>query len=565
MKNLEIAKILYKIADILEFQGVEFKPVAYRRAANNIETMSEDIEEVYKQNKLENISGVGKNIAEKIAEFIKTGKLKYYEDLKKKIPIELDELMAIPEIGPKKAKFLYEKLKIKNIKDLKRAALTHKIQHLERMGVKTEETILRGIDLLEKNRGRMLLGYALPITNELENKLKSLKEVEIVNVAGSIRRMKETIGDADILVISNNSKKVIDFFTKLGEVKEILAMGETKSSVRLNNGLQVDLRVVERKSYGAALNYFTGSKEHNIALRRIAQTNRLKLSEYGLFKRSKYIAGKSEEEIYKTLGLRYIEPELRENTGEIEVSKKNKLPDLVKYDSIKGDFHLHTKFSDGINTIEEMAYACKKIGYEYMAISDHSKLAVAGGMSDKDILNYTKEIEKVKVSGIKILKSSEVNILKDGTLDLKNSTLKELDLVIGSIHSYFKLSKEEMTERILKVMDNEYLTILGHPTGRLIGKREPYDFDVDKVFSKAKERNIVLEINSFPERLDLKDNLIKLAREYKVKFVINTDSHSIEHLHFIKLGIGQARRGWLEANDIINTYDIKKLKKFLVR
>ncbi len=563
MKNFEIAKILYKIADILEFQNVEFKPVAYRRAANNIETMSEDIEYVYKQNKLEEIPGIGKNIAEKVAEIIESGKSKYFEYLKKQVPVDLDELMAIPEIGPKKVRLLYEKLNIRNIKDLKKAAESHKIQKLKKMGIKTEDAILRGIEFLEKNKGRMLLGYVLPITESLEKELKSLKEVEIVNVAGSVRRMKETVADIDVLVISKNPVRVIDFFTKLRGVKVIIAKGETKSSVRLDNGIQVDLRVVERKSYGAALNYFTGNKEHNVALRRIAQTKGLKLSEYGLFKKNRYVAGNDENEIYKTLGLKYIEPELRENTGEIEASKLNKLPRLIGYDEIKGDFHLHTKFSDGINTIEEMANAAKKLGYEYIAISDHSKLAVAGGMDDRAILNYIKKIDKTNVSNIKIFKSSEVNILKEGSLDLKNSTLKELDLVIGSVHSYFKQNKEETTKRLLKAMDNEYLTILGHPTGRLIGKRDAYEFDAEKIFEKARERNIIMEINSFPERLDLKDSLIKYAREFKVKFAINTDSHSTEHLHFIKLGVGQARRGWLESNDVINTYDLKKLGGFL--
>ncbi|MEK6974261.1 MAG: DNA polymerase/3'-5' exonuclease PolX [Nanoarchaeota archaeon] len=563
MRNIEVAKLLYKIADILEFLGVDFKPAAYRRAASNIESLSEDIGKIFNENRLEEISGIGKHIAEKISEYLKTGKLKYYEELKKRVPIDLDELMKIPEIGPKKARLLYERLKIKNISDLKGAALSHKIRNLERMGIKSEDSILRGIEFLEKNQGKVLLGYVLPIAKEIEELLRQLKEVELVNVAGSVRRMKETIGDIDILVVSRNPTKVVDYFIKMNNVQEILARGETKSSVILSDGLQIDLRVVERKNYGAALNYFTGSKEHNIALRKIALSKGFKLNEYGIYLGNKFIGGKDENEVYSLLGLKYIEPELRENTGEIDASKRNKLPNLIKYGDIKGDLHIHTKFSDGQNTIEEMAAHSKKIGYEYIAITDHSNLAVAGGMNDKDLLRYIKKIRKINFKDLAIFAGSEVNISKYGSLDLKNSTLKELDIVIGSVHSYFKMGNKEMTNRILKALDNNYINILGHPTGRLINRREPFEFDADKVFEKAKERNVILEINAHPERLDLKDTMIKMAKKYKVKFVINTDSHSTADFSFMRLGIGQARRGWLESKNVINSYRLRNLKKAL--
>jgi DNA polymerase (family X) len=563
MKNLEVAKLLFGIADILEFQGVDFKPVAYRRAASNIESLSEDIQKIYEENRLEEIPGVGKNIADKIKEYLENGKLKYYEELKKEVPIKLDELMNLPEIGPKKAKILYEKLRIKNVSDLKKAALSKKIRNIPGMGIKSEDSILKGIESQEKNKDRMLIGYALPIANEIVKRLSGLKEVDSVNVAGSVRRMKETVRDIDILIVSSSPSRVMDYFVKLNDVKEIIAKGSTKSSVRLSNGLQVDLRIVEKESYGAALNYFTGSKEHNILLRKIAQGNGLKLNEYGLFKGSKIIAGKNENEIYKSLGLNYIEPELRENTGEIISSKNNTLPNLIGYNQIKGDLQMHTKFSDGQNTIQEMAEVCKEREYKYMAITDHLNLAVTKGLDDKKINSYLKDLNKVNISGIKIFSGCEVEINKSGSLNAKTKTLKDLDIVIGAVHSNFKLSKADMTKRILNAMDNEYLTFLAHPTGRLITRREPYEFDIDSVFEKAKNNNIWIEINAHPDRLDLRDSLIRSAKEFGVKFVINTDAHSIADLHFMELGIGQSRRGWLESKDVVNTRTLKEFEKLL--
>lgn len=565
MKNKEVALILYKIADYLDFLGVEFKPIAFRRAAQNVEVLSKDIEEIHKEGKLEEIPAVGINIAQKIAEYLNTGKLEYLEELKSKIPVNLEELMSISEVGPKRIKVLYQNLKIKNLADLKKAVQEHKVRDLFGFGEKSENSILRSIELLEKSKGRKLLGDCIDIGEQIVEKLNKVYGVTRVDLAGSARRMKETVGDLDILVISSKPNKVVEAFTSLKNIQKVLEKGPTRSSIILDNGLQVDLRVVEKRSYGAALNYFTGNKEHNIMLRKIAIKKGLKLSEYGLFKGNKFVGGRTEEELYKKLGMVYIEPELRENTGEIELAQKNKLPKIIEYNDILGDLHMHTTFSDGHNSIEEMALAAKKIGYLYVNISDHSNLPVANGMDDKKVLDYCKEIDGInkKNLGINIFKGCEINIDKKGEPDLKKSTIKELDIPIFSIHSYFKLDKGEMTKRILTALDNEFIKILAHPTGRLINQREEYEFDFDAVFEKAAKNNVVLEINSFPDRLDLKDFYIKAARELKVKFVVDTDSHAVSHLKLIRFGIGQARRGWLTKKDVLNTLNLKEFRKVM--
>lgn len=563
MKNLEIAKIFYEIADILEFQGVEFKPRAYRRAAQTIESLSEDIKDVYEKGKLMELPGVGENISKKIEEIIKTGKLKYYEDLKKSIPVAIEELLSVPGIGPKTAKKLYDNLHIKTLADLKKALEQHKISKIEGLREKTEEKISKGIQFAEKIEKRMLLGYALPLANSIVNKLKKLPDVKSISLAGSLRRKKETIGDIDILVISKNPLKVMDAFTGMEEVKDIIAKGETKSSVRLDSGIEADLRVVEEKSFGSALQYFTGSKLHNIKIRKIAIKKKLKLNEYGIFKGNKFIAGKTEEEVYKKLGLPYIEPELREDTGEIEAAMKNKLPVLIKYSDIKGDLHVHTEWSDGAYSIEEMAGFGKKLGYEYVLISDHSGfLKIARGLSDNNILKQNKKIKELnKKSGIKILSGTESNIKKDGTIDVSNKVLKQLDIAIAGIHSSFNMPEKEMTKRIIKAMENENIDIISHPTGRLINKRGEYSVNLPELFESSKKTNTLLELNAFPERLDLKDIDLKAGKGYGLKFSIGTDAHSIEHLHFMELGVETARRGWLEKKDVVNTLPLDKLMK----
>ncbi len=559
------------MADILEIKEVQWKPQAYRKAARGIESLSEDIVKIYKEggiNALREIPGVGEGIAKKIIEFVEKGKIKGYEKLKKSLPKGFEELMEVPSMGPKKVKVLSEKLKIKNIKDLERAAKQGKIRKLERFGEKSEEDILRGIDLVKKGKERMLLGKALLIARSIEEELKKLKEVKKISIGGSIRRRKETVKDIDILVVSSDPKTVMDFFTSMKEVKVVLAKGTTKSSVYLKAGLASDLRVVEEKSFGAALQYFTGNIDHNVKLREIAIKKGYKLNEYGLFnkKTGKYICGRTEQEVYKRLGLDYIEPELRTNTGEIDAAKNNKLPELIPYDSVKGDLHTHTVASDGVNTIEEMALAAKKIGYRYIAISDHSKSErIANGLDEKRLLKHLIEIEKAdkKISGIHVLKASEVDILVDGSLDYQDRILKKLDFVTAAIHSRFKSAKDEMTERIIKAMKNRYVNAIGHPTGRLINARRPYDIDFEKICKAASENNVFLEINASPSRLDLNDSHIRTAIDYKVKFVISTDSHSTEQFKYMELGIAQARRGWASSRNIVNTLPFHKFRKLL--
>ncbi len=567
MKNQEIAKVFYGIADFLEMEEVQFKPYAYQKVAVALETLEEDVEDIYKKGgrkALEKIPGVGKNIAEKIEEYLKTGKIKYYQDLKKKTPVQMEELTAVEGLGPKRVKVLHQKLRIRTLKDLEKAAKTHKIAPLFGFGVIAEKNILEGIEFLKRSKGRFLLGEIFPRVKEVCQKLKSLKEVGTVDPAGSVRRMKETIGDVDFLVTSKNPEKVMDFFVSLPGIIKIWGKGTTKASVRTKEGFDMDIRVVPKKSYGSALQYFTGSKEHNIATRRIAMHKGLKLSEYGLFRGKRMIAGETEEGIYKKLGMQWIVPEIRENQGEIEAALKGKLPKVIGYGDIKGDLHSHTIWSDGKQTIEQMALAAKAMGYEYLGISDHSKLTIANGLDEKRLLKQMEEIDKInkKIKGIKILKSAEINILENGSLDIKDKVLAQLDYVIAAVHSNFKMVKEEMTERIIKAMKNPNVNIVGHLTGRKIGERDGSQLDLDKILIAAKEYNVILEINSQPIRLDLNDQNIRRAKEAGVKMVINTDSHRKDQLRFIELGIAQARRGWAEKEDIINTQPLEKLLKY---
>lgn len=571
MKNQEIAKIFYNIANYLEMDEVAFKPFAYRKVAINLETMEEGVEEVYKKGgikALEEIPGVGKNIAKSIEEYLKTGKIKYYERFKKKIPIDLEEIIAVEGVGPKRAKVLYQKLRIKNLKDLEKQARSHKIASLFGFGKKTEKNILESIAFLKKSKGRFLLGDILPKAKEIYEKLKSLKEVERIDIAGSLRRKKETIGDVDFLVISKNPGPIMDFFVKLPGVIKIWAKGATKSSIRLKDGgegFDVDIRVVPKKSFGAALQYFTGSKEHNIETRKIAMDKGLKLSEYGLFRGPRMVASQTEEDIYRALDMDWIEPELRENQGEIELSLKHKLPRIVGYQDIKGDLHVHSDWDGGVDSILEMAKAAQNMGYEYVGISDHTKfLRIEHGLDEKRLEQRNKEIDKLnqKLKNFRILKGAETNILKDGSIDIKDEALKKLDYVIAGIHSNFKMEKDEMTERIIRAMRNPNVDIVSHPTGRILKKRDEYRIDFDAILKVAKETGTILEINSYPERLDLNDQNIRRAKEAGVKMVINTDSHQRDQLRFMELGITQARRGWAQKEDIINCWPLEKLIKY---
>jgi len=566
-KNALCARIFYEIADMLELQNVAWKPVAYRKAARTIEALSQDVEEIYAHGgikALEEIPGVGEAIAKKIEEIIKTGKLKYHENLKKEFPFDIESITAIQGIGPKKAKKLYDALGVKDREQLKEAAEKGKVRNVEGFDAKTEANILRGLALLEKTKGRALLSYALQDAERLVGLLEKSGLAGRVTYAGSLRRMKETIGDIDLLVTSSKPAKVMDFFTSLPDVAEVTAKGETKSAVILKSGMGCDLRVVRDGEFGAALQYFTGSKEHNISLRRIAIAKGCKLNEYGLFKGSKSVAGKEEKGIYAELGMDLMPPEMRENTGEIEAAQTHSLPSLVELKDIHGDFHMHTNWSDGNASIEEMALAAEELGYDYAAITDHgSPMKIANGMDANRKAKHSRAIaaaqKKLEKAGhaIRILDGCEVDINKDGTLALPSPLLKKLDVVIGAVHSSFSMPEAEMTRRIVKGLDSGLVTILAHPSGRLLGERGAYALDYEKVYEAAKRNGVAMEINAFPMRLDLVDTEVKRAIGEGVRVSIGTDSHATGHLRFMRLGVAVARRGWCEKKDVLNT-----LKKF---
>ncbi len=572
MKNQEIAKIFYEIASFLEMEKASFKPQAYEKAGLNLETMEEDVAEVYQKGgrrALEEIPGIGKSLAEKIEEYLKTGKIKYYESLKKKTPVNLGELMRVEGLGPKKVKVLYQKLEIRNLKDLERAAKAHKIASLFGFGETTEKNILEGIDFLKRSKGRFLLGEILPLAKEIYKKLANLKGVVRIDFAGSLRRMKETIGDIDFLVIAKNPKPVMEFFVSLPGVVKVWGKGSTKASVRMKEGFDMDIRVVPQKSYGSALQYFTGSKEHNIVTRKLAIDKGLKLSEYGLFRGKKMIAGKNEEEIYKILGLNWMPSEMRENQGEIEAALHHKLPKILDYGDIKGDLHCHSDWDGGVNSIEEMASSARKMGYQYLGIADHTKfLRIEHGLDEKKLGQRNKEIDKLNAGFKKrnlvfrILKGAETNILNDGSIDIRDESLKELDFVMAGVHSSFKMAREMMTERIIRAMKNKNVDIISHPTGRLLMKRDEYQIDFEKILRAAKETGTILEINAEPQRLDLNDQNIRRAKTAGVKMIINTDSHQKDQLRFMEFGIAQARRGWAEKEDIVNSFPLEKLLEF---
>ena len=578
MKNQELAKIFSETAIFLEMEEASFRSISYERAALNLETLEKDVEEVYKNEGikgLEEIPGIGVNLARKIEEYLRTGKIKLYEELKKKTPVDLESLIAVEGIGPKMVRDLWHHLKIRNLKDLEKAAKAKKIRILPHFGEKTEANILQGIEFLKKSQTRFLLGEILPTVQEIILKLGALKEVEKVSLAGSLRRRKETIGDADILAISQKPEKVVDFFISLPDIAKVWGQGKTKASIRMKQGFDIDLRIIPEKSYGAALQYFTGSKEHNIATRKIAIEKGLKLNEYGLFKGKNMIASQNEKDIYKAIGLPFIEPELRENQGEIEAALRQAqgklpgLPHLIGYKDVLGDLHCHSSWNGGRNTILEMAKAGQNMGYQYLGIADHTKfLRIERGLDEKQLLRQRKEIEKLnfkfQISNLKfrILQGCEANILKDGSIDIRDGVLKALDFVIAGIHSNMKMARLQMTKRLIRAMENPNVDIISHPTGRILKRRDEYQIDFERILRAAKITKTILEINSFPERLDLKDANIRQAKLSGVKMVINTDSHSIGHLKFMNLGIGQARRGWLEKEDIVNAWPLDKLLSF---
>jgi DNA polymerase (family 10) len=569
VENQEFAKIFYEMAELLEL-GEEnpFRIRAYQKAAQNIESLSEDLASTYKKGgikALENIPGIGKGIAEHIEELIKTGKLRSHEALIKKFPKSLLEMMSVPGIGPKTSILLFKRLKIDSIEKLEKAARSGKLEKLPGIRAKKIANILSGIELKKRHIGRFSIGDALPLAESIVKQLGTLKEVDQIVPCGSLRRGQETIGDIDILVTSKKPSIVMDRFIKLPQVDRVMAKGETKSAVVMKNGMQADIRVVDPKSFGAAVHYFTGSKQHNIRIRELGIKKGLKINEYGIFKKEKLIGGEKENDVFQALGLPYIPPEIRTGTGEIEAAQKGELPDLVELKDIKGDLHMHTIATDGSNTIEEMTAAAKKAGYEYIAITDHSvSTRIAGGLTKQELLSHIKKIEKANSkSSIKILKGSEVDILPDGSLDYPDEILKQLDIVFASVHSNFKMSKSEMTKRIIKALKNKYVHVLSHPTGRLIGEREGYEVDLDEILKAARDTGKFFELNAHPLRLDLDDVHCRRAKELGIKIVITTDAHSSAQLDLMKYGVITARRGWLEAGDVLNTLTYNKLMKEL--
>lgn len=569
MKNQELAKIFYDMANFLRMQDVSFKPYAYQKAAASLESLEKDVSEIYREGgakALMEIPGIGRAMADHIEEYLKTGRIKHYEKYKKKLPLKIDELVRVEGMGIKKTKILYQKLGVKNLSDLEKEAKAHKIAPLFGFGEKTEKNILQGLKFLKRDKGRVLLGEILPTARDVVKKLKTLKEVEKISLAGSVRRRKETIGDVDILVVSANPGKVMNFFVKLPGVEKVWGKGGTKASVRMKEGFDMDLRVVPQKSYGSALQYFTGNKDHNVATRRIAISKGLKLSEYGVFKGSKQIAGKTEEEVYKAIGLPLMPPEIRENEGEIDAAINGNLPDLIERKDIKGDLHCHSDWDGGEDSIEQMAKAAIERGYEYIGISDHTKfLRIENGLNEKKLLKQREKIKrlnlkfKIKNSKFHVLHGCECNIMADGSPDIDNRVLAKLDYVIGGAHSQLKMPKKQMTERLIKAIENPNIDIISHPTGRLIGKRDECQLDFDKVLEACKKTGTILEINSSPERLDLRDIYIRRAKAEGVKMIINTDSHQKDQLGLMEYGVGMARRGWAEKKDIINTQSVEKL------
>ncbi len=571
MKNAEISELFDQMADIMEILGDDpFRINSYRKVARLIGDMPTDVEELFKSGKLAETPGIGKSSLAKIEEFLKKGTITAHKDLLKKIPPTLLDLLKIPGMGPKGVKAVYENLKVKTIDGLKKAIESGALANLHGFGDKKAATIAKGIEFLRSATGRIRLDQAAEAAEIVCNFLKGLTDVEKIQVAGSFRRRAETIGDVDILVVSSKGEKVISSFTSAKFVEEVLASGTTKGSAIIKTStspVHVDVRVVPAESFGAACQYFTGSKQHNVRLREIALKAKMKLNEYGLFdKQDKMVAGAVEKDIYKKLGLDYIAPLLREDRGEIEAAKNHKLPQLIELKDIKGDLHIHTKASDGICEITELAEAAKKLGYKYICITDHShSSAIAHGQSAKQLADQIKKIHKIneKLKGITILTGTEVDILADGSIDFDNKLLAELDFVVASIHSGLASSREKVTSRTLKAMDNPYISCIAHPTGRLIGEREPMDIDMTAVIKQAAQTHTALEVNAHPMRLDLKDTHCRLAIEAGVKLVISTDTHRLDGFVFMEYGVSTAARGWAKKSDVLNTLSIAELKNWV--
>ncbi|MGO8989128.1 MAG: DNA polymerase/3'-5' exonuclease PolX [bacterium] len=566
MKNRELADLFEKMANILEFKGENpFKISAYRRASRIIGDLTEDIEEIVEQGGLKNIPGIGEGMAQKIEEYLKTGRISKFEEARKGVPDELIAIMDIPGMGPKTLSMLHKEKGISSLSQLEKALEDGSLMGLFGVGEKKIENLKRGILLLKQSKGRMNLGVAFPAAKRMVESLRQKTGSRKIEWAGSLRRMKENIGDIDILATGPDKEKIVQVFTHLPEVKEVLASGETKAAVIVEGGTQLDLRVVEEDSYGAALQYFTGSKAHNIHLRGIAKAKGIKVNEYGVFKGKKKIGGKDEKDIYRALGMDWMVPELREDRGEIEAAQKGRLPKLVQESDIKGDLHVHSKWSDGTSPIEEVARAAQKRGYQYIAITDHSKsLRIAHGLDESRLMKQMEEIDRVneKLKGFKILKGTEVDILAEGRLDFPEKVLEKFDIVVASIHSGFKQDRAKMTKRIIQAFENPYLRIFAHPTGRLLGARDPYEVEMDELIEAAKKFGKVLEINAYFERLDLDDIHCRKAKAMGVQVAIGTDSHHPDQMWMMSLGVAVAKRGWLEKKDVLNTLSLKEILKW---
>jgi DNA polymerase (family 10) len=570
VQNSDVSDIFNKVADLLEIEGANpFRVRAYRNAARAVSSLPRTVSDMIESEEdLTELPGIGEDLAGKIKEVVETGSLAQLQQLESKTPPELSQLMKVAGLGPKRVKAIYENLGVADLKSLKAAAEKGKVRALEGFGKKTEQSILEELEDVEDREARIKLMEAEQRAEPLVAYLRKTKGIKAITVAGSYRRRKETVGDLDILVTCENGAHVMDRFVDYEDVKKVVSKGTTRSTIVLRSGLHVDLRVLRQVSYGAALHYFTGSKAHNIAVRKLGVKKKLKINEYGVFKGKKRTAGKTEKQVFEAVDLPYIDPELRENWGELEAAQKGSLPQLVGLDDIRGDLHAHTKETDGHAGLKEMADAAKAHGYDYLAVTDHSKkVTMARGLDAKRLAEQIKEIDRLngKIKDIVILKGIEVDILEDGSLDLADDILKELDLTVCSVHYHRKLSRKKMTERVIRAMDNPYFNILAHPTGRLINERNPYEIDLERIMEAAKERGCFLEVNAHPDRLDLTDRHCKMAKDMGLKLAVSTDAHSVADLDFIRYGLDQSRRGWLEADDVINTRSLRELRKILKR
>jgi DNA polymerase (family 10) len=569
MKNAEIAALFSEIADFLEIKGENpFRVRAYRRAAQAMEGLAEDVAAVADRGELLEIPGIGKDLAGKIQEFLQCGAVEYLEGLRREIPVGVVELMRIHGVGPKTAKLLYEQVGVDSVEKLEELAKEHKLAGVPGIQAKTEENILKGIAVWRGGRERRPLGAALTLAETILETLRDLEEVDQISMAGSLRRMKETVKDIDILVTSKTPARIMEVFVGLPNVAEVLAHGETKSSLRLRESIQVDLRVVEPDCFGAALQYFTGSKQHNIRVRELAQRRELKVSEYGVFdgRSGKRVAGATEEDVYRAVGLPLIPPELREDAGEIEAALADRLPTLVALADIRGDLQLHTTWSDGAHSLADLAAGVQAKGYQYMAVTDHSKsVTVAKGMDEARVVQMIAEVRSLnrRLKRFRVLAGCEVDILADGSLDFPDEILAQLDLVQVSVHSRFKMSREEMTARIVRAVRHPLVHILGHPTGRLIGERAAYEVDMEAVLQAARVAGIAVEINASPSRLDLNDLHARRAKDLGIPITISTDAHAMPQLDFMRYGVAVARRAWLTPGEVLNTLPDRDLASWL--